>query len=165
MAQAGSRVAARTREILAAPATGLSASLAQLAQLEGFDSPPIPPDAIRMENVAPDIAEKGTARYPAVHIYCEKLQNQLREKFRMFSGIARMVAEVRLSQDRLEGLDQLTQSMVDAITGVLDASRGDWGQGMHYSGGYEVAFGPVKHGGKNYLQITKVTFEVDISTN
>jgi hypothetical protein len=165
MAQAGSRVAARAREILAEPAQGLTASLAQLAQLEGAHAPPIPPEALRMENVAPDIAEKGTARYPAVHIYCEKLLNELREKFRTFSGKARMVAEARLSQDRIEGLEQRTQQMVDAITGVLDASRGDWGQGMHYSGGYEVAFGPVKHGGKNYLQITKVTFEVDISTN
>jgi hypothetical protein len=47
----------------------------------------------------------------------------------------------------------------------LDQSRGDWGGGMLYSGGYEVNYGPVKLGGKHFLQITKIVFEVDISTD
>ena len=105
------------------------------------------------------------AKYPAVHVYCEKLSNTLREKFRTFSGKARMVVEARVSQDRLEGLERQSQLLVDAITDVLDASRGDWGAGMLYNGGYEVMYGPVKSGGRNLIQITKVTFEVDISGN
>ena len=40
---------------------------------------------------------------------------------------------------------------------------GDWGQGMFFAGGYEVAFEPVRHGGKNFLQVAKVSFEVDLS--
>ena len=30
---------------------------------------------------------------------------------------------------------------------------------------YEVAFGPVKHGGRNFIQIAKITFEVGASSN
>jgi hypothetical protein len=52
---------------------------------------------------------------------------------------------------------------VEAITGVLDANRGDWGNGVFYGGGYEVTFGASKHGGKNFLQAARVTFDVDVS--
>jgi hypothetical protein len=46
---------------------------------------------------------------------------------------------------------------------VLDAHRGDWGGGMFFAGGYEVSFGTTKHGGKNFIQAAKVTFDVDVS--
>ena len=42
-------------------------------------------------------------------------------------------------------------------------NRGDWGDGFFYPGGYELAFGSVKQGGKNFLQIAKATFELEIS--
>ena len=41
-----------------------------------------------------------------------------------------MIAEVRVSQDRLDGLDNVSQMMADAVTQALDASRGDWGDGV-----------------------------------
>lgn len=85
------------------------------------------------------------------------------EKFRTFSGKVRTVAEVRVSQDRIEGLEIMLRLYVDAVTQVLDSNRGSWGQGAFYTGGYEVAFDPVKHGGKNFLQVAKITFEVDLS--
>jgi len=50
------------------------------------------------------------------------------------------------------------------VTQVLDANRGSWGQGMFFTGGYEVKFDPVQHGGRNFLQVAKVTFEVDLSS-
>ena len=50
-----------------------------------------------------------------------------------------------------------------AITQVLDNSRGDWGDGVFFAGGYEVAFGGIKHGGRNFLQIAKVAFVLEIS--
>ena len=68
-----------------------------------------------------------------------------------------------MSQDRLEGLEQRSQTLADAITDVLDQSRGTWGQGMFYSGGYELSFTPVKHGGKNFIQTVKISFDVDVS--
>jgi hypothetical protein len=36
---------------------------------------------------------------------------------------------------------------------------------MFYSGGYEVVFGPVKRGGRNFLQAAKITFEIGVSKN
>jgi len=52
---------------------------------------------------------------------------------------------------------------VDAVTQVLDANRGTWGQGAFYTGGYEVSFEPVQLGGQYFLQIARVSFEVDFS--
>jgi hypothetical protein len=68
-----------------------------------------------------------------------------------------------VSQDRLEGLEYQLRLYVDAVTQVLDANRGTWGQGAFYTGGYEVIFDAVQHGGQNFLQIAKVSFEVDFS--
>jgi hypothetical protein len=74
-----------------------------------------------------------------------------------------MVVEARVSQDRLDQLETNLQAYIDAITQVLDNSRGDWGDGVFYDGGYEVAFGGVKHGGRNFLQVAKVSFVLEIS--
>jgi hypothetical protein len=35
---------------------------------------------------------------------------------------------------------------------------------MFYTGGYEVQFGAVKKGGKHFLQIAKVQFDLNISS-
>ena|SRR6266404_1003548 len=142
--------------------------MARVASLAAEKAAGILSDALRQEIVtqciAPELAEKTAgAKYPAIHVYCGKVSNLLREKFRTFSGEAQMVAEVRVSQDRLEGLEAQTQSFAEAVTGALDGERGDWGDGMFFGGGYEIAYGPVKHGGRNFLQIAKVTFTVEVS--
>jgi hypothetical protein len=93
------------------------------------------------------------------------VQNNLREKFRTFSGTATMCIEVRVSQDRVDGLEQQLQYLVEAVTDVLDGNRGTWPSGMFYGGGYEVTFSALKHGGKNFLQSAKVRFDVNISSD
>jgi hypothetical protein len=121
-------------------------------------------DQIWTQNVGADLAEKANlVRYPVVQIYCEKLVNSLTEKFRSFSGTAQMVIEIRHSQDRLEGLQDALESYADAATALVNGSRGDWGNGMFYGGGYEVAYSAVKKGGKNFIQVTKVTFKIGVS--
>jgi hypothetical protein len=121
---------------------------------------------VRKQNVAADLAERsGAVRYPVVLVYCEKIVNSMVEKFRTFSGALQMAIEVRQSSDRLEGLEDSVESTADAVTQILSANRGDWGDGMYYSGGYQVAFGPVKQGGKNFIQVAKVTFEIGASIN
>ena len=76
-----------------------------------------------------------------------------------------MVIESRVSQDRLDDVGTNSQLYVDAITQVLDSNRGDWGDGVYYPGGYEVAFGGVKQGGLNFIQIAKVSLVLEISAD
>ena len=163
MAWVGSTVTAQVLSLLKAP-QGLNACLLALAQAASATARPIGQGQIVMQNVAIDLAERSIdVQYPAVNVYCEKVVNQLKEKFRTFSGKAVMTIEVRVSQDRLNGIEEQLQMYVDAATQVLDQNRGDWGEGMYYVGCYEAVLGPVKHGGQNFIQVGKVSFEVGVS--
>jgi len=143
---------------------GLPAAVEALVLQQGLSLPAIGLQQIMAQNVAADISEQSTMTiYPAVYVYCNKVVNECREKFRTFSGDAELVVEARVSQDRLDQLETNLQAYVDAITQVLDNSRGDWGGGAFFDGGYEVTFGGVKHGGRNFLQIAKVAFVLEIS--
>ena len=145
---------------------GVPGMVSALSIAADVDTPPFHADQVQLLNVAPELAEKATvARYPLVHLHCERVTNQLREKFRRFSGKVRMVAEARVSQSRMDGIERASQLLSDATTEVLDASRGDWGNGMFFTGGYEISYGPVKQGGKNFIQVTKIAFEVDVSSD
>ncbi len=141
--------------------TGPDGLNSTLAALSGGAPEPV---AMVTQNMAADLAERsGTVKYPALSVYCERVINDLREKFRSFSGKVEMAIEVRHSQDRVDGIGDALEQYTDAITSTLNASRGDWGDGMFYSGGYEVSFGAVKRGGRNFTQAAKVTFEVGVS--
>lgn len=165
MARLAGVVANRVKEVLSS-GQSLTGHVARLSLEAGVPEQKLGIAQLLVRNVSAEIAEKSAGvSYPSFHIYCEKLTNSLREKFRTFSGTARMAVEARASQDRLEGLEDRLHVYVDAITSLLDASRGDLGQGMFYTGGYEVTFGAVKHGGKNFLQTAKVVFEIEISTD
>ena len=88
--------------------------------------------------------------YPVVQVYSDRVRNLLTEKFRTFSGKVRTVAEVRVSQDRIEGIEDQLRLYVDAVTQVLDTNRGSWGQGAFFTGGYEVNFDPVTAGREEF---------------
>ena len=164
MAKTGSIATRKMVEFLTAPSTGVNSIAGQLADEESVDLSPFRPASVVSQNVSFELAEKAQiVKYPAIHVYADRVRNLLTEKFRTFSGKVRTVAEVRVSDDRIENVEQNLRLYVDAVTNVLDANRGCWGEGAFYSGGYEVVFEPVKHGGKNFLQIAKVTFEVDLS--
>jgi phosphate-selective porin len=162
-ARVGSAITAKVIERI----TGTSGVNANLAALSASDATAtIAAAQVRAQNVAAEIAERSTTtQYPAMNVYCEKISNKLTEKFRRFSGTAQMAMELRHSQDRLEGLEDTLEEYVDAAMEVLYASRGDWGNGMFYDGAYQATFSAVKHGGRNFLQTAKITFEIGVSKN
>ena len=159
----GSAVTSKVLERITGPA-GVNAELGSLSQAERDFAGLVDASQVRAQNVAADLAERATGvKYPAVNVYCEKIVNDLRKKFRSFSGRVLMAIEVRQSQDRLEGIQDRLELYVDAAMQMLHGSRGDWGDGMFYGGQYEVLYGQVKHGGKNFTQVAKVTFEIGVS--
>src|SRR5690348_3861428 len=79
---------------------GVNAALTALAE-SGSPAP-----VMLTQHVAADLGERSvTLNYPLVTVYCEKIANDLREKFRSFSGTVQMAVEIRHSQDRLEGIE------------------------------------------------------------
>ena len=165
MATIGSAGTAKTIQRLTAT-TGVNASLAALTQAGGAAAGTLNIAQIRAQNVAADLAERSTTvQYPTVNVYCEKIVNNLAEKFQTFSGTVQMTVEIRHSQDGLDGLEAAVELYADAVMRSLDGNRGDWGDGMYYAGGYQVAFGAVKHGGRNFVQVAKVSFEIAVGIN
>jgi hypothetical protein len=159
----GSAATQKVTEMLAG-GTGLPFTVANLMAQESVELPLIEAAQIASQNIAFETIEKTAGvTYPAVYVYCEKLNNQLTEKFRTFSGKARMAVEVRVSYDRLDTLARDVQLYAAAAAETLDCHRGEWGNGMFYGGGYQVEFGPVKKGGKNFLQTAKISFDLDVS--
>lgn len=163
MAVVGSTATSRVVQILAAPA-GLPLAVSAIAERENMAPARVEAEQVVAQNVSFELAERSTGvKYPVFYVYCEGLANLLKEKFRTFSGKAYMAVEVRVSQDRLEGMGEELQLYASAITEVLDSNRGEWDPGMYYTGGYKVEFGPIKRGGKNLLQTAKILFEVQVS--
>jgi hypothetical protein len=143
---------------------GLAAVLTEMQN--GSDSIPGSTDitAVLEQFIGADLAEKAVAvKYPVIHVYCDRVVNKLTEKFRTFSGTASLVIDVRVTHDHANDLQQSLAFYVDVVTEVLHRRRGDWGGGVFYTGGYEIAFNAVKRGGKNYLQNALITLEVFIS--
>jgi hypothetical protein len=168
MAQTASVVTGIFAGFLTATGTGMASAInlavANVATDSATPLAPIPTAYIVTQNMGLDIFERASVvKYPLMQVYSDRVRNLLTEKFRTFSGKVRTVTQVSVSQDRIEGLEDETRLYVDAVTQILDANRGSWGQGAFYTGGYEVTFDPVKQGGKNFLQVAKVTFEVDMS--
>jgi hypothetical protein len=145
--------------------SGVNSGLAGAVTLPGGGSVnPLSAAQVVAQNVAPNIADQSNpTQYPAISVYCEKIVNNLAEKFRTFSGSVQVAIEVRHSQDQLSGLQGALETYADAVMQVLNANRGDWGNGMFYCGEYEAAFTPVKQGGKNFMQTAKITFEIGVS--
>ena len=165
MAKAGSIPPRKMVEFLTSPDTGLGPAIAGIAAESGVDLAPIPAEHVANQNVSVELSERAQViKYPAVYVYTDRVRNLLTEKFRTFSGKVRTVAEVRISQDRIEGVEEQLRLYVEAVTQVLDANRGSWGEGAFFTGGYEVKIDPVRHGGRNFLQIAKVEFDVDVSS-
>ena len=105
MAWVGSTVTTQVLGLLTMP-QGLNACVATLAQALNTTAAPLAGSQLVAQNVPIDLAERSLdVTYPAVSVYCDKIVNQLKEKFRVFSGIAVMTIEVRVSQDRLEGIE------------------------------------------------------------
>jgi hypothetical protein len=156
-----STVAATLSSILTAPSSGdlqINVVLSSLASIA-----PVALDSVTTGNASADLNEKSlTISYPTLTIFCQKLSNTLKEKFRTFSGTAETVIEVRQSQDQLQNIQGNLETYVSAVCQILDGSRGDWGNGMFYPGGYVVSFGAVKRGGKNFIQTGQITLNVDL---
>ena len=142
---------------------GLDYSIAMLIE-EGAEEPAFMVEQVSVTQAASDVVEKaGKVVFPAFHVYVEKVQNRMTEKFRRFSGTVHVVTEVRLSQDRLEQLTERLQFYADAVTDALERHRGCLGEGMYLNGKYQVTFDAVKKGGLHFHQSARVSCEVDVN--
>ncbi len=153
----------RVLELLEGDA-GLADSLEQLKAPYAVQRQQIWPGQARVLRAAPDLAEKAWgSRYPAVIVYCDSVRSRPTERLRRFSGEIRVGIEVRVSQDRLEGITDMLHYCSDAVRDVIERHSGCVGPGMHLSSETSVQFEGVKKGGSHFLQSSRLTCTVIIN--
>src|SRR5258706_7217411 len=112
MTSVGNRAVTKVLRLLTA---GLNAAIGTLAAAEGLQIPAIIGRQIVTENVSVELAEKsGDAKHNAVLVYCDKVSNTLREKFRSISGRICVTIEVRVTHDRMVGVDATLRVYADS---------------------------------------------------
>lgn len=157
---AGAKAAAELRRMFA-DESGFAARLLEVGGREGVDVPTVEAQSISDLNLPVELEEKaGTARYPAIRVFCECVNNELREKFRTLSGSIRLVVEIRATADMPETLARTLELYSEAALRVLNSSRGEWQPGLMFPGTWQATFGAMKRGGRNYIQVARIQLDV-----
>jgi len=144
----------------------LEQAINTLAASANLTLPAITSSGVVLSSASADIADKDfQLTYPRVCLYSTAVKNTQIEKFRSLSGTVAVIAELWASANLLQNADQWIHFYVEALTNILRQSIGDWGDGMFFSGVYDVQFQPPKLGGFGYIESAKVTCNVDVSRN
>ncbi len=103
--------------------------------------------------------------YPRVCLYSAGIRNSQTERFRSLSGTIAVSAEIWASGNLVTDTDQWIHFYVEGVTDILRLNIGDWGDGIFFSGIYDVQFQPPKAGGLGFVQSAKVTCNLNVSRN
>lgn len=136
---------------------GLSSSLDQLRASYPLPLSELGSVPVEIVRVPAEMEEKARSlKYPKFALSIEKIRNGREERFQRFSGTLTAAIEIRVSQDRLEGITESLYWYVDAIRDVIERKAGCLSEDLVLTGEYEVQVEGVKKGGLNYLQSAKV---------
>ncbi len=148
------------RGFLLAP-DGLNSRVYAIAVRDMVRFPEIKEEHVLIRHALAELVDSSaTSVYPAVYLYCDRIENRLERKFTEFAGRVFLTAEVRVSGEDVEGLDSDAARLAEALTDVLADHHGQWTANAAYDGRYEVRFKPVKSGGVNFLQTATVEIEL-----
>ncbi len=140
---------------------GINAALAEIGGRDMTFLTPLSEENTLIQNVSAKIADENElTTYPAVYLYCSRMDNELLEKFRKFSGRIWLVADVRVSQERFISLESQVARYGEAVTAVLGKHLGKWTDNLAYSGVHKVEFHGVEHGGQNFIQRAEIEIEL-----
>ncbi len=154
------------RALLTDAATGMNAQLGGIESRDGVILERLSDQHFALRNMPADLADQTReAGYPSVFLFAEQAENLNREKFAFFSGPLLLGAEMRITADRSDRLEADLHRYVEALLNVLQASRGEWTDGLVYSGRYAVTFAPSRLGGENFLQSARVSIPLEQYVN
>ncbi len=143
---------------------GLEASLNELREYYPVPLTEWSGAAVEIMRAPAEMDEKArTVKYPRIGISVERIENGREERFNRFAGTLKAAVEIRVSQDRLEGLAESLYWYVDALRDVIEKKAGCLADGLVLTGEYEVHVEPVKRGGLNFQQTAKVVCPVVMS--
>lgn len=144
----------------------IEAAVTALATDNGVVVPILPASQVYVSSSPVTMAELlEELAYPKVSVFSSKLINSQVEKFRSLSGSINVTAEIAATGDLVAGVDQWIHYYAEAVSNILRQNRGDWGDGVFFSGAYEIDVLPPRAGAGGYIQIAHVNCSVDVSRN
>ncbi len=144
----------------------LAQRIAAIAAAANLSIPAIDSTQVVISAVTPDVGDRDVQMsYPRVCLYSNLVKNAQSEKFRSFSGAVGVVAETWASANLVTQADQWIHYYVEAITGILRSSIGDWGDNMFFCGRNDVKFQPPKAGGLGFVESAAIACSTDVSLN
>ncbi len=142
----------------------LEQQITALAVASNLNVPPITAEQILLSSTTPDLGDKDVQlTYPRVCLYSGGVKNTQIEKFVSLSGAVSVIADIWASSNLATDTDQWIHFYVEAFTEILRQNRGDWGQGLFFSGMYDVQFQSPKPGGIGFVQFARVTCNLNVS--
>lgn len=146
-----------------------NALLQQINALEissNITLPAITSGQVILSSANPDIGDKDMQlTYPRISLYSSAVKNNQLEKFRSLSGTVSVIAEIWASANLVNQTDQWIHFYVEAVTNILRQNIGDWGDGIFFSGMYDVQFQTPKAGGLGYVEAATLTCNLNVSRN
>ena len=144
----------------------LQQQIAAIAVSCNVSVPLITAAQVVLSSATPDIGDSNIQlQYPRVCIYSGGVKNAQIEKFRSLSGTLAITAEIWASGNLVTNTDQWIHFYVEAATNILRQNIGDWGDGIFFSGLYDVQFQAPRAGGLGFVQSAKVTCNLNVSRN
>ncbi len=144
----------------------LQQQISRLASSNNSQVPRLSSDQVILSSAPSPIADLNEQlTYPRICLYASGLKNTQIEKFRSLSGTVSVTGDVWASGNLVEDVDRWIHFYVEAFTDILRQNIGDWGDGIFFSGMYEVQFQPPKAGGFGYIESAKVTCNLNVSQN
>jgi hypothetical protein len=103
------------------------------------------------------------ATYPRVCVYSTGIRNLLTEKFRTFSGVVAVTADIWASANLVNESDEWIHYYTEAVSLILQQNVGDWGDGLYFAGKYDVEIQSPVTGGFGFVQLAKLTCSLNVS--
>lgn len=144
----------------------LQQAVNDLASACSVSIPPLVSTQVTLSSANSDIADMNLQlTYPRICIYSNSVKNTQVEKFRSFSGTVMAIIEIFTSGDLATDADQWIHFYVEGVSQILRQNIGDWGNGLFFSGMYDVQIQPPKAGGFGFVESAKVSCGVSVSLN
>lgn len=144
--------------------SALEAHIQAAGQQAGLNIPVIAPEQVVLTAANTALADGNMdLSYPRVCLHVSSLKNNLAERFLAFSGTASLDVDVWASASLITDCEEWLHYYVDAVTSILTGVRGDWGEGVYFSGLYEVAVQAPKQGGLGFVQLATITYPINVS--
>jgi hypothetical protein len=142
----------------------LQQQISAVSSVANVTVPLITAAQVTLSSTVPEMGDQDLQlTYPRICLYTATVRNTRVEKFRSLSGTIAVVAEIWASGNLLTETDQWIHYYVEAMTNLLRQNIGDWGDGMFFSGAYDVQLQSPKVGGIGYVESAKVSAVLNVS--